>query len=109
MERARWLFVAAILIFGGAIGLSVYMSGSGAPEHEGPDEWLGFVYPDPTFLGHHEIVGAFPTLDACLRAVRAETAPDGRHPRGTYECGVNCGDRDGAGTFVCERTVGNER
>lgn len=112
--RTRWFYVVAFAIFAGSIAVAVARC-EGAPSFDsgpprgGPDEWLGFVYPDPAFLGRHEVVGAFPSLNECLRAVRAETAPGARHEGGVYECGVNCGDSDAAGTFTCERTVGNER
>lgn len=112
-SRTRWFYLVALVIVAGSIAAAAYKVHAppvGSDHSRGThDEWIGFVYPVPANLMHHEIVGAYPTLNECLQAVRAETARGGRYSYGTYECGLNCGDRDTAGTVSCERSIGNER
>lgn len=66
---------------------------------------MAFVYPDRDDLSHHKILGEYPTLNECLEKANKEAGT-----RGAYECGLNCRDSGtGSGTFICDRTVGNEQ
>ena len=86
-----------------AFGLGILvLSLSQSCSHD--ERWLGFVYPDKNNLLEHKVVGEFPTLNSCLDAVNKAAGS-----RGSYECGLNCEDKDGSGLYICERTVGNEK
>lgn len=67
--------------------------------------WLGFVYPDKDDLTVHRVIGEYPNLNDCLKAVNAAAGK-----RGSYECGLNCEDSGGgSGMYTCKETVGNEK
>jgi hypothetical protein len=69
------------------------------------DEWEGFVYPNKNNLTEHINIGVFKSLESCRAAALKKLSQVSSIEEGDYECGLNCGFRDGMGDLrVCKKT-----